>query len=147
MQYQELKKEDSWQYYGAGVFGELEVDSTQQLDGDKLDGILNLLVTDKGTEQERNGTIKISDDHIISYRFKKTLPWGDEAVQPIDTCNTNTPTSTKQADSESTGTPRGITRLINWLRRFVGAFLEAWRSTREQQKKDDWIRRRDRGEV
>lgn len=132
MQYQELKKEDSWQYYGAGVFGELEVDSSKQLDGDKLDGILNLLVTDKGTEQERTGTIKVSEGHIISYRFKKTLPWGDEAVQPENTCNTNTPTSTKQADNESTVTLPGITRLMNWLRRFVEAFREAWRKSQSR---------------
>ena len=128
MQYQEKKISKGYEYYGAGVFGEMEVVSTQKLDGDKLDGIMALLVKGKDRAQTVNGEIKISEDHTVTYKFTKNLQWGEEKILPPEPCE-DTHTETNEQGKSSTQTSHAIAKICNWCRRFVEAFREAWRNS------------------
>lgn len=139
MQYQEKTIRRKWyapwkkpgfEYYGAGVFGDMTVHSNKPLDGDKLDGIMGLLLKDGSKAQHVNGTIKVAEDHVVSYKFTKNLQWGEETVNVPKPCE-NTSTSTKEQKSESTQTKSSTAKSSNWFKRFVVAFREAWKSTKE----------------
>ena len=135
MQYQEKKVDTGFEYYGAGVFGEMELISPIQLDGDKLDGIMGLLMKEKSSAQEINGEVKVEEGVVISYRFKKTLPWGDEAVKPEEESCENTHTGILGLVEWCTAILRSPAKTSSWFKRFVeacrkagAAFLEALRN-------------------
>jgi hypothetical protein len=127
MQYQEKKVGAGFEYYGAGVFGEMTLNSPVQLDGDKLDGIMSILMKQKSTAQEVSGEVLVphgTEEEVISYHFKKTLPWGDEAVKPKEEPCENTHTETKRLARWCTAILHVPARIYNWCKRFVEAFRE-----------------------
>ena len=126
MQYQEKKTDTGYEYYGAGVFGDMELTSSEQLTGQQLDGILSILVKDGTTAQTVEGTVKITDDHKVFYKFTKNLQWGDEEVSPCE----NTHTSIRKRVKEFIVTNLLKVPVLSWLVRFVGAFREALRKAK-----------------
>jgi len=123
MIFQEKKTEKGYNYICQDVFGEVEIDSPEKLDGDTLDGMIRVLLKNKATSKTITGEVK-TEKGIVEYKFVKTDIWSDDDEKDI--CE-NTPTLIKKQEKESTQTSRLLIRIWNWLPRFVGAFREAWK--------------------
>lgn len=127
MQYQEKKTDTGYEYYGAGVFGDMELTSSEQLTGDQLDGILSIMMKQGSSAQIVEGTVKITDDHKVFYKFTKNLQWGDET---IDTCE-DTHTSIQKMVKEFIVTNFLKVPVLSWLVQFVAAFRKAWKNAKK----------------
>lgn len=126
----ERKKEEGYTYDLEDVFGTLHIESAQKLDAEILDGMVVLLLKQALTARIVEGEVK-HEKGTVKYTFVKRPHWehDDEEEQCEDT-----PTSTNEPESASTATPSSPTPTSNWLRQFVEAFREAWRSTRNRQR-------------
>lgn len=117
----EKKLETGYQYICEEVFGIVEIDSTQKIKGSILDDLIVLLLKRKETAQTITGTVKIDEKNIISYKFKREAQWKEE-----EKCENISILINKQ-ENEFTQMFRSIRRALYWPKRFVVAFLEAWK--------------------
>lgn len=127
MIFAERKTDTGYNYVVDEVFGTISIDSTVKLDGDKLDALTMLLLHQGGSAKEITGTVE-HDTGTVSYTFTKRSQWS-EGDDMIELCNTDIPTKTEKQAKPSTAIPHCVTLIYSWCRRFVGAFLEAWRKS------------------
>lgn len=125
MLFREQKNGPGWQYDIDDLFGSASIHSDLQLDADKLDALIMVIMKHEPGAAEVNGSVKVTEDHTITYQLKRTPMWSDDEPKPCE----STPTLTQKQASEPTPTRHYLTRLLNWSRRFVVAFREAWRKS------------------
>ncbi|RKZ11064.1 hypothetical protein DRQ25_00975 [Candidatus Fermentibacteria bacterium] len=125
MLFQEKKIKEGYWYRVQDIFGEAEIRANKQLDKETLDEIVSgLLKLDmsagliEGNDKDKKRGLE------ISYQFKPAPMWSDDDED--DKCE-NIPTSTSEPEKEYIPTKRSMTKIISWLRRFVVAFLEAFK--------------------
>lgn len=131
MQFLERKNEAGYNYQVEDVFGKIEIDSPRQLDKGELDDLVVLLLRNKAQAETVSGEVKVKDG-VVTYTFKRAPVW-QEADEKEEVCE-STPTSTKKLESGSTLTIRLTIPGLNWLRRFVAAFREAWKKTNQKSQ-------------
>ena len=122
MLFREQKNGEGWRYDIDDIFGSATIESQLQLDAEKLDAIIMVIMKHEPGAGEVNGTVQITDEHSISYQLTRTPMWSEDEPEPC----VNTPTSTPKQAKEPTPTLPLLTPLLNWSRRFVAAFREAW---------------------
>ena len=127
MIFAERKTDTGYNYVVDEVFGTISIDSTVKLDGDKLDALTMLLLHQGGSAKEVTGTVE-HDAGTVSYTFTKRSQWSEDDDM-IDLCNTDIPTKTEKQAKRYRALPRFMGATYSWLRRFVAAFLEAWRKS------------------
>jgi hypothetical protein len=125
MLFREQKNGEGWRYDIDDIFGSASIESNLQLDADMLDAIIMVIMKHEPGAIEVNGSVQVSDTQSITYQLKRTPMWSDDEPEPCE----NSPTSTKKQEKEPTPTLPLVTRALNWSRRFVAAFLEAWRKS------------------
>lgn len=126
MIFQERKIETGYSYDVEDVFGTVHLESDVKLDGEKLDGVVVLLLRQNIRAEEIRGEVKFESGKII-YIFKRAPTWTDDDEDDI--CE-NTPTSTSEQVKGSTWTANPAIRTLSLLQRFVEAFREAWKKTK-----------------
>lgn len=134
MIFQERKVETGYHYRVEDVFGTIDINSTKKLDAGILDDMVVLLLRQNVSAKEVTGSVK-HDDGEVTYKFVKADLWSEPEEEKL--CE-NIPTSTKKQESASIATylssllqmPK---RTMNWCKRFVEAFLEAWRNIHRGQ--------------
>jgi len=133
MIFQEKKLESGYEYKVEDVFGEIVFTSDIKLDGDKLDGMVSLLLGQSGNAETVTGTVR-HDLGSVEYTFTKASLWGDvtpeeerEWEDPSELCE-NTPISIKQPESVFTRIKSWIILILKRLRRSVEVLREVWRN-------------------
>ena len=131
MIFQERKVESGYHYKCEDIFGEVEITAPEQLDKDTLDDLIVFLLEQKTSAELLTGSVKI-EAGTVAYTFKRRPIWEDLDPEPCE----NSPTSTQRP--ENGFIVRTVWTLlmlpektINWCRKFVGAFLEAWKNVRK----------------
>lgn len=135
MIFQEKKTKTGYSYKVEDVFGEIEIESNKQIkarltkqevkDGyDSLDDIVYAILKLKSKAQEIKGASENKKTGLkIKYTFHIAPVWSDD---DDDLCE-DTHTSTNVLVNAYIRTMRSIRRILNWPRRFAGAFREAWK--------------------
>lgn len=119
MLFTEEKKKDGYQYRTEDVFGTATIESDNKLSGEILDDIIYAMLEKAGVSAETvKGGIETPKGNI-TFTLDKAPAWED-------ICE-NTPTSTKTQEKESILTHLLRMIGINYLKRFVAAFRQAWR--------------------
>lgn len=106
------------------VFGKVHIEATEKLTPELLDGMVMTLLKGSPTAERIEGELEYESGKV-AYQFIRASLWeeDDEEEPP---CN-DSPTSTPEQESENTRTVRSTAGILSWLRRFAGAFREAWR--------------------
>jgi hypothetical protein len=131
MVFQEKELETGgYEYKVQDVFGEMIFTSDIKLSGDKLDGMVSLLLRQGHNAETVQGEVK-HDTGTVTYKFTKEPQWADvppEEEKEWDEPCENTPTSTKETESVFTQINRLISRIWKKLQRSVVAFRKAWKN-------------------
>ncbi len=122
MIFAERKIESGFTYEVEDIFGTISIESDKKLTGDILDDMVLLLLRQNGNAGEISGEVK-HDGGIVKYVFKKRPIWEKDEETPCE----STPTSIPKQESASTRILHLPRSILSWFKRFVGAFLEAWR--------------------
>ena len=133
MLFTEKRAKENWEYWTEDVFGTVTINSTTKLDAKMLDRITLLILKQEPGAETVNGEVR-HDTGVVSYTLKRRPRWEDLEDEELseEICK-NTPTSTSETEEEYTarkGLPTWIyvpDHILSWCKRFVGAFLEAWR--------------------
>lgn len=132
MVFTEQKTKKGYKYKVEDVFGVITIESDAKLNGDTLDGMVVLLLRTDGKASISTGKVETKTG-IVTYRFEKRATWEpgneDEDFKVFKPCE-STPTSTKKQESEDTATNRSRVNIWSWCKRFVVAFQEAWKKTK-----------------
>ena len=111
------------------IFGKLVITSTTELTKEKIDDIAALLIHSPGPLHQ-DGKVSLPDGHEVSYVFDRAPIWSeDDEDNTIEICK-STPTSTSETAGAFIAIIRLPIRTWNWCRKFVAAFLEAWRKAK-----------------
>ncbi len=132
MIFQEKKITDGYEYKVEEIFGTIVINSDIKLDGDTLDRMVSLLLTNGSKAQVVSGEVK-HDKGTVSFTFTKEDAWSDVSPEEEkdwddnqDTTCENTPTSTKEMESAFTRIRHSISRIWSKLRRSVIAIRDVW---------------------
>ncbi len=129
MVFQEQKTEAGWAYKVEDVFGVIEIDSSEQLGGDLLDDMVVLLLGQNQSAETVEGSVK-HQNGTVTYKFVKAPQWSED-TEPLPELCIDTPTSIKKRVSGFIAKLLSKIPGFNWCKRFVAAFLEAWRSIKK----------------
>jgi hypothetical protein len=130
MIFQERKTEAGWAYKVEDVFGVIDIESSEQLDGDTLDAMVVLLQGQNISAQTVEGTVQHAGG-VVTYKFVKAPQWSDDDTAPLPELCIDTHTSIKKRVSGFIVKLLSMIPGFNWCKRFVVAFLEAWRSIKK----------------
>ena len=129
MIFQEKKTETGYNYKVEDVFGTVVIDSEAKMTGELLDDVVLLLLKQNIRAETIDGEVK-HEDGIIKYNFTKAPMWSEDDEEDI--CKTkDTYTSTKKQESVYVRILKPMTQTLDWLRRFVVAFQEAYKKTKQ----------------
>ncbi len=126
MIFQERKIETGFHYTVEDIFGVIDIESSTKLEPDILDEMVVVLLRQNLNAREISGEVKHGDG-IVKYVFKPRPIWEDDDEK--NKCK-DTLTSIKKQENASTQTRLSRIPLLNWFRRFAGAFREAWKKAR-----------------
>jgi hypothetical protein len=138
----EKKTKKGYTYKVEDVFGEIEIVSTTRLvkkikdedtgeekeDGSLLDDMVLLLLRENLSAEIVTGEV-VHDEGKVSYTFKRAPLWSEDDEE--DELCEDTPTSTKKPAKEFILISQLIKRVLNWPKRFVEAFREAWKKAKK----------------
>lgn len=127
MVFQEQKTEAGWHYKVEDVFGTIDIDSSGQLDGDTLDAMVVLLLGQNISAETVEGTVKHSSG-TVTYTFVKAPQWTEDDTEPLPELCKNIHTSIRQRVVAFIAKLLSKLPGYNWCKRFVVAFLKAWRN-------------------
>jgi hypothetical protein len=127
MLFAEKKITDGFNYWTEDVFGEVTIDSNLKLDAKMLDRITLLILKQEPGAETVNGEVR-HDKGVVSYTLKRAPQWADLDDEELgeEICK-NTPTSILERAKGIIVNALLMIPGFSWCKRFVEAFLEAWR--------------------
>ena len=129
MIFQERKKEAGYTYDVEDIFGTITIESSTKLTADILDDMVVLLLRQNLNAGVITGEVKHKGG-IVKYVFKPRAQWEEDEKESCE----DTPTSTPKPESESIATRRSSVPVLSWLKKFAGAFREAWKNANKNHE-------------